>query len=266
MSSLFHRLRPRVRRALSEIRGALGYTPTVFCFVTGTYRSGTTAMAKWLGSQRGISSFSESRIMVGAHSMMKEVERFRSLYKERQRIHAGLRRMVFEHYEERCHFAGEHILVDKEPLGPIAFPERGYADFLSSVRTLVPETKIVMMVRDPVSTVWSMSQRDYGYSLTTREIRAFPLEEHIANWCAGADVALALMQDPNAYVCSFDKLTTEPHEESHRVAQFLGLRSLEPFQPRQTAAPDFTAGEHSTITTETQGRVEALAAAGCPVL
>ena len=45
----------------------------------------------------------------------------------------------------------------KEPLEPIAFPDRHYEQFLDNTRLLFPNIKLLFMVRDPLATIWSMS-------------------------------------------------------------------------------------------------------------
>jgi hypothetical protein len=257
-----HRFWPRIRKALGLAGAALGYIPDTFCFVSGTYRSGTTAVAMWVGEQPSVASFSESRVLIGAHAMMREVQRLRSLDREQDDLHKRLRHMVFGHYAHRCHYAFEDILVDKEPLGPIAFPDRDYTDFLRNVRALVPGTKLVLMIRDPVSTVWSMRQRKYGYSLTSQELRTYSLDEHVADWCAGADAVLEFVAAPDVYVCSFQRLTAEPEAESRRLAAFLGLDDFQPFVTKPTKEANFSEEELTLVASKTEERVEALAARG----
>ncbi len=172
------------------------------------------------------------------------------------------RRAVFDYYAERSHYVSSPVIVDKEPLEPIALPEQDYADFMANVRAVIPDSRFLLMVRDPVATVWSMSQRQWGYSLTDAPLRTFTLDEHIANWCACADIVLAWASDPNTYVCQYGRLTMRPEEESARVAAFLGLRDIVPFQPRPSADPQFEPDDYALITSQTAARVGALAAAG----
>ena len=242
--------------------GGVGYTPTVFCLVTGAPRSGTTAVGEWLEHHDEVTTFAETRILVVAHAMIREVERFRRLSMDDFSLRRAVRRLVFGYYAEHCDYAGRRVLVDKEPLEPIALPDREYAGFLNSVSVVEPDTKFLIMVRDPVSTVWSMTQRKWGYSLANEEPRTFSIDEHIANWCACADIALARATDPNSYVCPYGRLVTKPAEESARIAEFLGLSGVEPFQPRSSSETGFSAEEEARIETATQSRVEALAAAG----
>lgn len=257
-----NQFRPQLRQKVAALQEVLGYHPGVFCLVTGSPRSGTTAVVRWLGKQSGITVFSESRILVGTHALLQEVHRFRSLHKNEPSISTALRRMVFGYYAERRNYSNHDILVDKEPLEPIAFPDQQYTSFLSNVRSLVPNVKILIMIRDPVATVWSMMQRKWGYSLRGEEPRTFALEDHVANWCACADIVLSCASDPSTYVCQYGKLTMEPEGESARIAKFLSLDSFEHFQPKPSAEPAFTPQEHSLVTSRTRDRVEALAAVG----
>ncbi len=231
------------------------------CFVTGSYRCGTTAVARWLGGQPGATGFSESRALVAAHAMLGEVDRFRQLHRDEEGLTADLRRLVLDHYARRRGGTTPSLVVDKEPLGPIELPDRRYAPFVDDVRRIFPRGKVIVMTRDPVAAIWSMTRRDYGYSLTDRRLRRYPLGEHVDNWLAGADLALDLHRDPEVLVCSFDRLTAEPGPESRRIADHLG-RPLSRFEPRPTQEPAFAPDELALVRDRTAGRVAALAAAG----
>ena len=152
------------------------------------------------------------------------------------------------------------MLVDKEPLGPIALPDRNYQAYLESVRAIFPEVRLIMMSRGPVATIWSMTQRDYGHSLSVKSIRRYPLEEHIENWCASADLILKLAHQPNVYICQFERLSAEPGLESRRIGNFLGWSKIVPFQPRPTKSAAFSDEDLVLIYKHTAPQVAALGA------
>lgn len=256
------RWQSRLRRKVATLASSVGYSPNVLCVISGAPRSGTTAVVKWLQTNKRVSTFAETRILVAAHAMVREAHRFQQLSGKDLYLRRAVRRLVFGFYAEQCKYAGRPILVDKEPLEPIAFPDRQYEDFLHSVRFIEPDAKIIFMVREPIGTVWSMSQRKWGYSLTEGEPRTFTLEEHVANWCACADIALEWASDPNVYVCFYDRLVTAPESESMRIAHFLGLGKVGTFEPKQSSEPGFSPDQRAFIAAQTQSRVEALAAVG----
>lgn len=260
--NLLNALRPRVRKRLLALHDVLGYRPRVFCLVTGSPRSGTSAVVRWLGAQPDVTAFNESRVLVGAHGLMREAARFKKLSRTSASLESAMRKAVFRYYAEQAHYAFGPVLLDKEPLEPIAFPEEDYADFVSDVRALVPDVKLLLMIRDPISTVWSMTQRQWGYSLTSGEVRSYTLEEHVANWCACADLVLRWASDSNTYVCQYGRLTTETDQESARVARFLGLGTVAPFQPKPSASPKFSPEDLTLIRSKTDAQVEALAKVG----
>ena len=90
------------------------------------------------------------------------------------------------------------------------------------------------------------------------ELREFSMEEHIENWCANVDLALEYASDPGAYLCSYERLVTDPVAESRRIWDFLGLREGTPFAPRPTKDVGFDLNELDRITEATAGQVEAL--------
>ena len=252
-----------MKRVLRSIKRRVQgpYEPDRFCFVSGSYRSGTTAVADWLGRQPDAASFSESRLTMAAHAMMREVRRFKKLRADEAGVAMALRRMLFAYYADRSGGRRPGLLVDKEPLGPIALPERNYGEFLGSVRRIFPEGKLVLMTRGPVPTLWSMTQRDYGHSLVDGPIRGYSLDEHTENWVASAEAILALAGEPGVYVCSFERLTADPEEESRRLGAFLGIDSPVTFEPRPTKDPAFSPEQLDAIRARTADTAAALDAA-----
>lgn len=259
---LIDQFRPRLLSRIHTIRDAMGHRPRVFCLVTGSPRSGTTAVVKWLKQQEGVTALSESRVLLGSYAVMREVHRFKKLERKEPILRTSARNMTYDNYARICNYKSNPILIDKEPLEPIALPDLDYADFISCISSIMPEAKILFMLRDPVSTVWSMTQRKWGYSLTEGEPRTFTLEEHIENWCACADIILASAGTASTYVCQYGVLTSAPERESARIGAFLGIPNAQPFQPKPSDNPAFDADALALITTMTASRIEALAAAG----
>ena len=256
------RFLPRLRKRLAPLNTVGSYCPRRVCLITGPPRSGTSAVVKWLEQQEGVKALNESRTLVAAHGMMHEVRRFKKLASRKDQLAEGVRRAVLAHYAEITHYTHPPTLIDKEPLEPIAFPDRDYSGFIASVRTVFPDLKLLFLVRDPVSTIWSMTQREWGYSLLGEEPRTFSLEEHIENWCACVDIVLASVAEENTYVCQYGALTSDPNRESDRIGQFFGLPNLSPFEPRPSDESAFSADSLALVEAETRSRVEALTAAG----
>lgn len=257
-----HWLLPRLRKRLALLDGVGGCRPQQLCLITGPPRSGTSALVKWLEQQEGVRAFNESRMLVAAHGMMREVHRFKKLDRSKDGATASAKRAVLAYYAEVTHYTNPPILIDKEPLEPIAFPDRDYSEFVASVRAIFPDIKLIFMIRDPVSTIWSMTQRKWGYSLQGEEPRAFTLEEHIENWRAGVDTMLAALKGGNAYVCQYGALTSEPDQETARIGHFLGVSNLSMFQPKLSDQSSFGPDELALIEAKTKSQVDALASAG----
>jgi hypothetical protein len=240
-----------------------GLFPRELCLITGAPRSGTTALINWLGRQPGILGFQESRILVGVHRFLEEVHRFKNLDHDRARIYSLARNLVFDYYASVSRLAvGKKLLVDKEPLEPIAFPAKEYGPFLANVRQLFPEARILYTVRDPIATIGSMVGRTWGESLTSEETRQFTLEEHIENWCSCAELALQCGADPHIYIVQFGRLVNDPENESRKIFDFLKLRRGNSFQPRPTHAIRFSQEERERILRLVQPQIERLDARG----
>jgi hypothetical protein len=232
--------------------------PREFCLITGAPRSGTSAVGDWLGHQRGVLEFHESRILVSAHDFIKGIDRFANLYKENAKVIALVRQLVWNYYSNSRILIGKRLLIDKEPLEPIAFPLKDYGAFIANVRALFPEVKFLFIIRDPVATIWSMTQRTWGESLAMKEAKTFSIEEHIDNWRACADLILQNQSNPDTYVVQFGRLTRDPENESRRIFDFLNIRRGDSFRALQTKETDFRCGEREMIMGLVQQRLELL--------
>lgn len=255
-------IRGKARSAVLGAQGSLGLFPSSFCLITGTPRSGTTALGAWLGEQKGVTEFHESRILVGIHALMEEVDRFHHLNRDRIMLSRLARRLVLGYYARSKVLVGTRLLIDKEPMEPIAFPKTDYGRFLKNVRELFPESKLILLVRDPVATIWSMTRRTWGESLRGGGDRVFTLMEHIENWCSCADLILDYGSDPGTLIVPFGRLTEEPEDESRRIFEFLGIRIGKPFRPQPTKTSGFDPESLAAIETATRSRLERLEARG----
>ena len=121
-----------------------------FVLVTGCPRSGTTPLAGWLGMSPNVVSLCESRRTLAMHSLLEEARRFKSTAAELATVKACAGVMMRKLYD-----TGIAVVVDKEPLEPIAFPRSGFESYLDDVVDVL-DAKLLFMVRDPVTTVLSL--------------------------------------------------------------------------------------------------------------
>ncbi len=142
MSDPIRGVKRRLSQGLVEVGRRAAYRPETFCFVSGSYRSGTTAVADWLARQDDAAGFSESRLTMAAHAMLQQVQRFKKLAADGDEITGELRRMLLGYYLKQSGGRRPRLLIDKEPLGPIGLPDRNYGEFLANVRRLFPGVKL----------------------------------------------------------------------------------------------------------------------------
>lgn len=225
----------------------LGQVQPPFCLVTGAPRSATTAVGNWLLTIEGVKGAGESRILLAAYAMLREARRFRSLSKDEAQILELTRALVYGYYGQSRVLVGTSLLIDKEPFEPIGFPDGDYAAFLRSIEQLMPGMRIVFMLRDPVATIWSMTQRKWGYSLAEGEPRDLSLEQHIATWVANAELIEQHRAHANAYVCHYERLVADPVQESAKLCAFLGLKTHSSFEPRKGKDSGFGEAELAQI-------------------
>jgi len=244
-------------RLIRRLEKSFKRWPEQFCLITGAPRSGTTAMELWLNSQKKVVAFHETRILRTTHKFLEEAKRYSNL--EPRGEFADLARSVaYQFYSKRCIMKENNIIIDKEPFMSIGFPDKDYLLFLENYRLLFPDGKLLFMIRDPLSTIWSMQERKWGYTLRDFTPCSFELEYYIENWCDCADLILDYANDNNTYICSFETLVTNPAEESERIFDFLQLTGGEPFEPREVKTIGFSDEERNLIRDKTRNHREAL--------
>jgi hypothetical protein len=250
------------RAVISKLQRNFKLLPRGICLISGAPRSGTSALLEWLAHQPGVSAFHESRILVSVHKFMEEIYRFRDLDKDSVTLVDLARDLVLDYYYSSRSLIGKRLLVDKEPLEPIAFPSKEYGQFIINVKRLFPESKLLLAVRDPIATIWSMTGRTWGDSLTNMETKRFTIDEYIENWCSCADLILHYWSDPNTYVVQFGRLINDPANESKRIFDFLNIREGSSFQPSQTSEIGLSNEEREKILRMVQPQLALLTAQG----
>lgn len=241
-----------------HIQALLGLRPRGICLVTGCPRSGTSALLHWLHEQKQVTGLNESRILISAHRFVDEVERLEALFDKRLLLLTLIRRLLYTYYARSRYVVGK-LAIEKEPLEPMAFPDKGYERFLRNIRLIFPEIKLLFIIRGPVETIWSMRQRQWGYSLTDKKLRTYSLEECIRNWQACAELIAKYASAQNVYVCKFERLVANPVAESRRILDFLSIRATTMFQPRATSVCGFSETDQEFIVRETEPQREMLA-------
>ncbi len=240
-------LKEAVKPILHRIQKEFGILPRSLCLISGAPRSGTTALGEWLDQQPGISAFSESRILISAHRLLEETQRFNNLEKDSGMILNLVRRFVLDYYSNSRFLLLKKCLVEKEPLEPIAFPLKDYDQFLINVRRLFPQMKFLLLIREPLATIWSMSNRKWGESLTGAQEREFTLKEYTENWCACANLILKYQADPLTYIVHYGQLVHDPLVQSRKIYEFLGVREGRPFEPHRTREIGFSTDQTAQI-------------------
>lgn len=255
-------LKGRARSIIMGLQNILKLHPLEFCLISGAPRSGTSILGDWLGHQPSVVAFHESRILVSVHRLMEEINRFQNLERDSATMVKLARCLVLNYYSSSRILIGKRLLIDKEPLEPIAFPLKDYDQFLINVRRLFPESKLLFTIRDPLATIWSMTRRTWGESLTSMEAKRFTIEEHQENWSSCADLVLKYCSDPNTYIVQFGRLVHDPENESKRIFDFLNIRKGSPFLPRQTKEIGFNSEELEKTLRMVRPQLELLDAQG----
>lgn len=249
-----------------KFQNSLRIQPREICLITGAPRSGTSALCEWLGAQPSVSAFPEARILISAHRFLEEALRFKNLAKDAGDLAKLVNQLVIAYYLKSRIIIDGKLVLDKEPLEPIAFPAKDYAQFVLNYKKIFPKGKLLFTIRDPLATIWSMSQRVWGESLSTPETKIFSLEEYAENWCICADLALQFRSDRNTYIVQFGNLTKDPVHETERIFAFLNIHHGSPFQPRRTHEIGFSPEEREKILQIIRKQMDALSSHGITCL
>jgi hypothetical protein len=225
------RLADRLRALLARPAPAASVGEPAVALITGCPRSGTTALLNWLALQPGVHSFEESRLLLAAHRFLDEVDRFWKLAPHERTLADALRRLAAGHHA-RLVRSGTRLVVEKEPLEPIALPDGRYSDFLRHCRTLFPELRVIFMMRHPVATISSMRARRWGQTLASRETRELPLDECVRIWISNAMLAATMSGDERAIIVRYEDLVAEPASTTLRLSAFLDIRLVKAFTAR----------------------------------
>ena len=248
-------------RLIGRLEKTFKTWPDQFCLITGAPRSGTTAVEKWLNEQMNTQAFHETRGLIAVHRYIEEMSRHYTMEPDSKYIIMA-RKLAYDFYKSRGLMITNDLIIDKEPLEPIGFPDKNYASFLQNVRLLFPNAKLIFMIRDPLAAIWSMQERKWGYSLKNYTPHSFPLDTHIETWCECADLILEYADDIGSYVCSFERLVDNPDSESERISDFLELSGGKTFQPRPVKKVQFDSEQKVHIEKKTRPQIDKLSEKG----
>lgn len=209
-------LRERLDRGVGPI-----VDPLAAAFVVGCGNSGTTLVAARLGNHPAV-------LVIPSETNVFEPRR--SLGRARARLEAAMG-------EARA--AGRTHLVEKTPK---------HVHAVARFRRLLPEARVVAVVRNPFDTCLSMRKRVSGRGWGG-------LDYAIERWLIDNRAVLALRGDPLASEVRYERLTADPEAELARLLGFLGLG----WDPAVLAAEGSAYGTVAQRTGTMRKRVEQVA-------
>lgn len=250
----------QAKRCLFFLQKRFHLKPRSFCIVVACARSGSTALGNWLSDQPDVVYSHQSRLLPVIFRYIENIDYFENLHSSRDRnllLNLG-RELVWRYYTSKW-FIWNQVLVDKENFDPTVFPDGKFEKFLSIVQELFPDIKILYLVREPVSTIWSMQKKKWwGYSLTQRPLFQLTLEECIKIWNDSAILANKYRGDKNVYICKFEELVAHPQKESEKILQHLNIHSNKSFSPKNTSTIGFEQDQRQYILDATKDARKAI--------
>jgi omega-hydroxy-beta-dihydromenaquinone-9 sulfotransferase len=256
----------RFERAVTLGTGQLPASSAPLLFVTGASRSGTTMLARMLGSHSAIMAFNEMHYFgaecdpfdndreISARKMTdlaatllvrqthglwggrpSDVERAWAVrlvhdLPEHERSSAGLFAAVLRRLSDD---AGKSIACEQTPRNIF---------YAKQLLDLYPNARIIHIVRDPRAVLASQKNR---WQLKRLGARHLPTSEMIRNrvnyhpytmgklWAKATDEALALDGHPRFLMVRFEDLAADPSGSASRLCSFLGLH----FEPGMLDIP-----------------------------
>jgi len=239
-------LRQKIGHIARKVQHWIPWGPAGFSLITGCPRSGTSALCAWLKVQPGISGFYESRITIAAHRFLQSVDRFKHLAEHETTLIESARRMVLDHYSQ-IRFLPGRVILEKEPLEPIAFPDHDYSSYLHTMRRLFPAMKLIFITRNVENTVWSMTQRTWGQSLAAPTEISLNISQATRIWLDSNRLIQKMQNEPNTLSIQYEDLVARPGEVSKQLCDFLNIQYRSPFVPTSGKTPQFSAEELKLI-------------------
>jgi hypothetical protein len=155
-----------------------------FCFVTGCGHSGTTLLASKLGLHPDVLLISrESNVFAPHHGL----RRARIIVQEW---------LAFARQEHRP------VILEKSPK---------HVHCVGRIRRLLPDSRIIVVVRNPLDTCASLYRR-FG-----------DLDLAIERWLMDNEAALAAREKPSTWLVRYEALTREPADTLSAACSFLGI-------------------------------------------
>jgi hypothetical protein len=216
-----------------------------FVLVTGCPRSGTTPLTGWLGMSPNVVSLCESRRTLAMHRLLDEARRFKTTSGELATIKSCAGMMMRKLYD-----TGVAVVVDKEPLEPIAFPHGDFESYLDDVVDVL-DSKLLFMIRDPVTTVFEILSRLWGHSRVAGEPEKRTLPEAIAIWREATETAIKYAGRENVRLQSYEKLVVDSPHQSIYICDFVGATLPSVEFPAQIVTHRLTEDFRATVESAT---------------
>lgn len=155
-----------------------------FCFVTGCGHSGTTLLASKLG----------------LHPRVLLISRESNIFSPQRDLR--LARVIVQEWQAFARQEGRSVILEKTPK---------HVHSAGRIRRLLPESRIIVVVRNPLDTCASLYSRFHDLDLA------------IERWSMDSKAALAVMQQESTLLVRYESLTRRPAETLSEACSFLGI-------------------------------------------
>jgi len=175
-----------------------------FCFVTGCGHSGTTLLASKLG----------------LHPDVLLISRESNVFSPQRDLR--LARVIVQEWQAFARQEGRSVIVEKTPK---------HVHSTGRIRRLLPGSRIIVVVRNPLDTCASLYSRFHDLDLA------------IERWLMDSKAALAVLQQQSTLLVRYEALTRQPVETLSGACSFLGI----PWDPGLLTRAGSVYGTHPNL-------------------
>jgi len=206
-------------------------------FVTGASRSGTTSIIKWLGKGKDVRIFDEIRISFAINSFLESVHRHKYLFEDREILEPLVRELFYKYISKKSFLINKTAIL-KEPVTYSGFFKMAGPNYIRNMHQLFPESKMIFMMRHPISVTNSLLKREWGISFTGVTPYQISLDDALKTWKDNARVYIHNKDKNYIYLCRYENLVKHPKEETEKIKNFLSIRHTEHFIVKESKRID----------------------------
>ena len=210
--------------------------------ISGTARTGSTALFEFFSEHPDILAFNESRILFAIYQFLAKARFIDELSKNMVALQDKMRELYYDYRVViRYNNLRNKIIVETEVFDIIGMPDFEYESCIVELLRAFPNMKVIYLMRDPDRVINSMLNRKWGYSINKAlgiAPRDYSVDESIKIWNTAALTGKAIIQNSEfegrIMLLKIEDLDQDPKRYSKMLQEFAGIKSDLCFSPQPT--------------------------------